>query len=64
MVAGEAEAVGSYDGSVLEGYVVAYLAVLADDGVGVGEEVVADGGVGVDDGVREDDGVVAEGDVV
>ena len=51
MVAGEAEAVGSDDGTVLEGDVVAELAILADDGVGVGEEVVADGRVGVEDDV-------------
>ena len=48
---GEAEAVGSDDGAVLQGDVVAEAAVFADDGVGVGEEVAADPSVGVDDGV-------------
>ena len=38
---GEAEAVGTDDGAVLEDDVVAEVAAFADDGVGVGEEAVA-----------------------
>ena len=44
---GEAEAVGTDDGSVLQGDIVAQAATLADDGVGVSEEVVADLRVGI-----------------
>jgi hypothetical protein len=60
----EAEAVGADDGSVLEDDVVAELAVLANDRVGMREEVVAGADVRIDDDVGEDDGVVPEGDVV
>ena len=63
-VAGEAEAVGADDDAVLQDDVVAEPAVLADDGVGVGEEVAADVGVGIDDDVRQQRGVLAEDDVV
>ncbi len=61
---GEAEAVGSDDGSVLEDDVVAEAAVLADDGVGVGEEVVAGADVGIEDDVGQKGGVVADDDVL
>ncbi len=64
VLAGEAEAVGTDDDTVLQDDVVADAAELADDGVGVGEEVVSDGNVGVEDNVGKDDGVVADGDVV
>jgi hypothetical protein len=61
---GEAEAVGADDGAILQGDVVAEAATLADDGVGVGEEMAADLGVGIDDDMRQKRGVVADDDVV
>jgi hypothetical protein len=45
---GEAQAVAADDGAGLEDYAVAYAAVFADYGVGVGEEIVADFGALVD----------------
>ena len=63
-MAGEAEAVASDDGAVLEDDVVAELAVLADDGVGVGEEVASNVSAGVDHDVRENGRVGADDDVV
>ena len=63
-LAGEAEAVGSDDGSVLQDDVVAQPAVFADDGVGMGEEVVSGLGMRVEDDVGQDDGVVADRDVI
>jgi hypothetical protein len=47
-VAGEAEAVRADDGAVLQDDVIAEAAALADDGVGVGEEVAANLRVRVD----------------
>jgi hypothetical protein len=44
----EAQAVAADDGAGLEDYAVAYAAVFADYGVGVGEEIVADFGALVD----------------
>jgi hypothetical protein len=45
---GEAQAVAADDGTGLEDYAVAYAAVFADYGVGVGEEIVADFGALID----------------
>jgi len=63
-LAGEAEAVATDYDPVLEDDVIAEAAVLADDGVGVGEEVVSGTDVRVEDGMWKDGGVVADGDVV
>jgi len=69
VVVGEAEAVGPDDGTVLQGDVVAEAATLADDGVGVSEEVAADLCVGIDHCVGQkscmisNDCVVADDDV-
>ncbi len=60
---GKAEAVCSDDGSVFEGDMVAKLAALADNGVGVGEEMVANGHVAIEDDVRQDGGVCADVDI-
>jgi hypothetical protein len=48
----------------LQNDVVAEVAVLADNGMGVGKQIVPRRGMGVKDDVRENDGVVADGDVV
>ena len=63
-LAGEAEAVGTNDGSVLKDDVVAKLAVLANYRVGVGEEIFSSLGVRVEDYVREENGVDSNGYVV
>ena len=54
IVSGKTEAVSSDDCTVLQNYVVAEAAMFANDGVGVGEEVVSDDGAGVDDGVCQE----------
>lgn len=51
-IAGKAEAVAADDGAILQNNVVAELALLPDDGVGVREKVAADVRVGVNDDVR------------
>src|SRR5208283_877275 len=69
VVVGEAEAVGTDDCAVLQGDVVPEAATLADDSVGVGEEVAADPSVGIDHCVGQkscmisNDGVVSDDDV-
>ena len=60
---GEAQAVAADDGAGLEDYAVAYAAVFADYGVGVGEEIVADFGALVDGYETVQDCVLAYFDI-
>src|SRR5271169_654464 len=63
-VAGETEAVAADDRSVLQNDVVAELAVLPNNGMSVGKEVIADARSAVDDNMRQEHCVVAGGNVV
>ncbi len=61
---GEAETIGSNDGSILQDDMIAELTVLTDDGVGVNEEIVSGVYMGVKNDVWEENGIVAEDDMV
>ena len=61
VILGKSEAVAAYDNAVLENDIVTDLAVLADNRVRMGVEIVADAGVGIDDHMRQQCGVVADG---
>ena len=63
-MASKAKAVGTNDGAVLEEYVVAEVAVLTNDCVGVSEEAVADDHVWIENDMGKDDGIVADGDFI
>jgi len=61
---GEAEAVRSDDGSVLEDDIVAKLTMLADDGVGMGEEMIANADMWIEDHVGQESGMVADHNMI
>ena len=63
IIFGEAEAVRSNDGAVLQNDVVPELAILAHHGVGVREKVVSDVRAAVDDGMRQQFCVSANYDI-
>lgn len=62
-VFGEAEAICADDDAIFERDVVAQNAILADDGVGVREEVTADLNAGIEHDMRQDRGVQADANV-
>src|SRR5205823_14251837 len=61
---GNAEAVGSNNGSVLQNNIIAKVTVLPDNGVGMGEQIVARLRVGIEHDVRQDSGVVPDRHVI
>src|SRR6266853_3146254 len=63
-LAGKAEAVSAYNGSVLQNNIIAKMAMLADNGVGMSEEIIANLHVGIEDNMGQDRGVVADRDVI
>ena len=60
----EAETVRADNSSVLEDDIVAKLAVLAYDGVGMGKEMIADADMGIEDGVRQESGMIADDNMI
>ena len=63
IILGKAEAIGADDDPVLQYDVIADLAVLADNAVGVRQKAIADSRVAVDDGMGKQDRVVADPDL-
>jgi hypothetical protein len=63
VILGEAVAVRAYHDAILKDYVVSQPAILANDGVGMGEEVISNADIRIDDDMGQDGGVFADGTV-